>query len=202
MNKYIILTLLSSFMFLGFSCSNCKVVEEQLLTDVQKEQDPFRGFEKIIYKTGDSTIEFTGTGRKNHVGEYNFPNDNCNYGLLESDEMYFSANYFDIYLIMWESKVYSLWIWDSISNILLYSELFVDKTDGSISNYNEFLDSLNINDITYFNIYKDTLVQKNTTPVIPDSIKHAKYLYYSTEYGIVKFDFSDGSTWELKEIMW
>lgn len=185
---------------MGFLCCRQKIVEEQLLTDIQKDQNPFRSNEKIIYYAGDSTIVFTGTGRNNWTEEYDVDENYCEYGFMEFDRLIFTGNSFNITLYMRESKYYFLGIYDSINNISFYSRFIIDKTTGSISDYNELIDRFNINDIPCFEIYKDTLFGSNID--MPDSVKLATYLYYSTEYGIVKFDFSDGSTWELKEIIW
>jgi hypothetical protein len=201
--KYLIIILfMSAFMFMGFLCCQEKIVEEKRLTDIQKAQNPFKGHEKLIFITADSTIEFTGTERKNWTEEYDVDEYACEHGLIELDRMEFAGNSFRISLNMQESKYYGLTIGDTISDFYFYTSLDIDKTDGSISNYDEYIDRLYINDILCFNIYKDTLHGNHLTIDMPDSIKYPTYLYYSTNYGIVKFDFSDGSTWELKEIVW
>ena len=187
---------------MGFLCCRHKIVEEQLLTDIQKDQNPFRGYEKIIYYAGDSTIVFTGTGRNNWTEEYDVDENYCEYGLIEFDKLKYNGNSFSISLNMQESKYYDLTIGDTVTDYYFCTRLIIDKTDGSISNYDELIEKLYVNNIPYFNIYKDTLDGNYLTIDMPDSIKHATYLYYSTKYGIVKFDFSDGSTWELKEIVW
>lgn len=203
MFKYLILLLFfGSFIFLNLTCTVCKLAEDQRLTDVQKEQNPFKGYEKVIYSAGDSMIEFTATERKNWTEEYNVSVSSCDWGLMEFDNLTLSGNYYDISLNIRESRYYYLTLSDSINEIYLSSKLLIDKNNGSISNYSEFINELNVNNTTYSDIYKDTLIQHNAAPDIPDSINYATYLYYSTEYGIVKFDFSDGSSWELKEIIW
>lgn len=203
MFKYLVFILfIASFIFLNLTCHICKLAEDQRLSNIQKQQNPFKGYEKIIYKAGDSTFEFAGTGRRNWTEKYGWDDDNCDWGLIEFDNLSLSGHQFEIYLNIRESKYYYLSLTDSINDIYLYSKLVIDKAHGSISNYNEFFNELNVNDITYSAIYKDTLIQPNVAPDIPDSIKYATFLYYSSDYGIVKFDFSDGSAWELKEIVW
>jgi hypothetical protein len=39
-----------------------------------------------------------------------------------------------------------------------------------------------------------------TKEIMVDTI-HPSIIYYNIEYGIVKVDFDDGSSWELKEII-
>lgn len=70
--------LISGLLLLFFaSCQRCQQVENHLLTQGQKEQNPFKGYEKLIYSSGDSVIEFIGTQRINEVHEYDISNFSC-----------------------------------------------------------------------------------------------------------------------------
>ena len=202
MPKYIIFILfIGLFIFMEISCSNCTETQ-LLLTEQQKKQNPFNGFEKIIFKTGDSLIEFTGTGRKNQIIEHEFNTSYCQRDFTEYDNLTFTNNLYEIRFKLLGQNNFFIYFNDSIKDISLESWFYVESDPNKNSGYTELINTLNINGNQFFNIYKDTLYQNYATPDFPDSLNHVTYLYYSTEYGIVKFDFSDGSTWELKEIVW
>jgi hypothetical protein len=199
MHKYIILLLfISSFIFLDIACNQCELTLELRLTDQQKNQNPFKGFEKIIYKTVDSTIELSGTGRKNWIEEFSISKFSCDWGERELDEMKFVSHSYEIRYKM-SGRELDWFFNDSINDIYLQSWFYVENDPSENSGYDEFIDSLNVDGVLFSSIYKDHLFSPFD---FPDSLNHAVNLYYSIEYGIVRFDFSDGSTWELKEIIW
>lgn len=200
MSKYIIpLFLLICIMVLGVACHECKLAQDLRFTDAQKAQNPFNGYEKLIYKTGDSTVEFTGAGRENMIIEYDISQSSCDWGLEEIDELRFKNNFYEISLRMSDRHDFKLFLFDKSTDISLMSMFNIESNPENNSDYDEFIDSLNVDGGLFFNIYKDHLFSPYD---FPDSLNHAVNLYYSIEYGIVKFDFSDGSTWELKEIVW
>lgn len=201
MPKYLIFILFIG-LFFEISCDNCEPATKKLLTEQQKKQNPFKGFEKLIFSTGDSVIEFNGAGRKNRIIEYEFDAGVCERGFLEFDELTFTSNHYEIRFKMVGRNNFYIFFNDSIRDVFLESWFYVESHSDKNSEYAELIDTLNIGENQFFNIYKDILDRQYSMPDFPDSVNHATYLYYSTEYGIVKFDFSDGSTWELKEIVW
>jgi hypothetical protein len=203
MPKYLIFILfIGLVIFMEISCDNCEPASQFLLTEQQKKQNPFKGFEKIIFNSGDSTIEFNGTGRNNRIMEYEFHTSHCDRSFREYDELNFSSTFYEVYFKMQGQNSFSIFFNDSIRDVFVESWFYVESDPNKNSGYAELIDTLNIDGTQFFNIYKDTLYQNYSMPDFPDSLKHATYLYYSINYGIVKFDFSDGSTWELKEIVW
>ena len=200
MYKYIIpILLLICVMFLGFSCHECRLAQDFKFSEGQKAQNPFKGYETLIYNASDSVIEFTGNGRENSVHEYDISQSSCDWGVEEIDELRFKNNFYEISLRMSDRHDYDLYLFDKTNDIDLMSSFYIESDPKNNSGYDEFMDSLNVGGFTYFNIYKNHLFSPYD---FPDSLNHAVNLYYSIEYGIVKFDFSDGSTWELKEIIW
>jgi hypothetical protein len=59
--------------------------------------------------------------------------------------------------------------------------------------YTPFLDSIQVQGNWFYDVYYNELEKKEN---------RAYKLYYSTQYGIVKIDFSDGSFWELESVEW
>jgi len=43
---------------------------------------------------------------------------------------------------------------------------------------------------------------QQSRPIPENLMKYPIKIYYSTEFGILKVDFSDGSFWELESIEW
>jgi hypothetical protein len=193
------LFLLICIIFLDIACNQCELALESHLTDQQKNQNPFKGFEKIIYKTADSTVELTGTGRKNWVEQFSISQFSCDWGERELDEMKFVSNSYEIRYRMSGRNELDWFFNDNTNEIHLQSVFYIENDPSKNSGYDEFIDSLYVDGGLFLNIYKDHLFSPYD---FPDSLNHAVNLYYSIEYGIVKFDFSDGSTWELKEIVW
>ena len=95
MFKYLVFILFIG-LFFEISCDNCEPATQKLLTEQQKNQNPFKGYEKIIFKSGDSTIEFNGTGRNNRIMEYEFHTSECDRGFVEFDELTFTSNLYEI----------------------------------------------------------------------------------------------------------
>jgi len=60
-------------------------------------------------------------------------------------------------------------------------------------------DSIIINNVSYYDVYRDTVVSDGTIPTITP---YPVFFYYSIEYGLLKIYFSDDSYWELESIEW
>ncbi|PLW93834.1 MAG: hypothetical protein C0591_13835, partial [Marinilabiliales bacterium] len=61
-----------------------------------------------------------------------------------------------------------------------------------------YYDSIDINNKMYYDIFSDTLKHEGIIPIDPNPVR----CYYSTEYGVIKIDFSDSTSWELEHIEW
>lgn len=201
MSKYITpLILLICIMFLGTACHECRLAVDKRLTANQKGQNPFLGHETLFYNASDSIIEFTGTGRKNIVHEYDISQSSCDWGLEEIDELKFKNSFYGISLKMTGRHDFQLFLFDLINDISQQSSFFIESNQENNSGYDQLIDTLILDGTLYHNIYKNHFYSPISD--FPDSLNHAENVYYSTEYGIVKIDFSDGSVWELKEIVW
>ena len=66
---------------------------------------------------------------------------------------------------------------------------------------NIFSDSLLINNKWYYDVFIDSMYNFAQCSA-PDIHIYATWCYYSPSDGMIKLDFSDGSSWELKEIAW
>ena len=203
MNKFINFCLIIfAFIFLEWACHDCNLVSEQLLTDLQKSQNPFKGFEIITFNSGDSIVEFTGTGRHNTIKEYDISTSYCNWGVIEYNDLTFVGEDHRLYLDMVGPYVFNISLYELSTDFDVLTTFHIDQTTGELSNYEELIDSLTINNSLYFKIYKNPMVDVSHPNDIPDSAKHAIYLYYSTDFGVVKIDFSDSTSWELENIEW
>lgn len=199
-NKIVILILSGLLTFLGTKCTDCDSVRNNLLTEQQTKQNPYKGTEKIIFKSDHSYIEFIGKGREKYTEEWSIAT--CENELVGFDEMELSGSYYEIYLEMQARDFFEITLYDTIRDIYMKSKLKIDPTSGQLYNYNEYIDSLNINSSIYYDIYKDSLLKFHWDSVLPDTLYHATYIYYSTAYGIVKIDFSDSTSLELESIEW
>jgi len=188
-----------SMLFL-VGCRECQLTDEYLLTDLQKDQIPFNGYEEILFNDGGNHVNFYGSGIIDTAEvDYAYPSS-CDWYTKESFQIIYSGDYG--YIVFTLSGKYGFHINFRDSTFNFSSSLEIDPKTGEFSEYNELIDSLTINYLNYYNLYKDTLIDITYPNGAPDSLRHPIDLYYSTDYGIVKVDFSDGSTWELEEIVW
>jgi hypothetical protein len=75
-----------------------------------------------------------------------------------------------------------------------------------IENYENtklFIDSLNILNKYYYDVIVDSgLLYNASYGSSCDDWNKVTCLYYTTNYGFIKLEFEDGSSWELKSIDW
>ena len=190
--KLTFLISLTSVFFI--SCNKGGVTGEYLLTDEMKDQNPFNGGERLYFRS-DSGELFILSGTENRLNQtHEVPegNDTRYYYLLETDLMRFSS----------ENQVY---FWMEMYGHLPpppryridfeYSDKgrefeFILPLD---INTTPFVDSIYIMNRWYYNVFIDE----------KEKIDNKAFkLYYSTQFGILKIDFSDGSAWELENIEW
>jgi hypothetical protein len=200
--QYIASLIITIVLLLGYSCNECNLASELILTEQQKKQNPFSGDEKIIYQFQDTLIEFFGNGRSNWQQEVLVSTYGCDYNVYEHDVTLFDNNKFGLSYSMLGRTDFQIEILYKLYDFSLLSQLELDQSTGEISRYTKFIDSLEVNNTQYASIYKDTLDLLIGDEISIDTMKHAIYIYYSTDYGVIKIDFSDGSTWELEEIVW
>jgi hypothetical protein len=199
-----------ALVLLGFQ--SCKEqCEEYFLGDLIYT-NPYQGSETLIYykSDGDSLI-FKGQGRYNSVTKAS-RNNECYE--IELDDCYFD----DIH------EKYKLVIRLRPATDHGVAEISLDVQDyfysdrwhfNSKSYFNlplsadnmkpdqEYFDSLLILNQYYYDVYVGSTILDRTPTTkenMADTI-HPSFIYYNIELGIVKIDFDDGSTWELKEIL-
>lgn len=179
-------------------CSSCYkrgVAAEYLLTDEMKGQNPFSGYE-MLYFISDSGEQFIlhGTGRKNQVHEVPVGQDINYYNLIEVDLLSFnsdiSEDHYGFRMDMTGNRnprKYRIDFTYAERGMTAFFDLPMTKENT------QYVDSINIMEQWYYDVFINE-VEKNDD--------RAYKLYYSTEYGVVKIDFSDDSYWELEKIEW
>lgn len=173
------------------SCNKTGLQKEYLLTDEMKDQNPFMGGEKLYYLSDSmEQVVFKVSARDNKVHEVPHGQRTNMWDLYEVERMYISS----------DEGYYFLWDMHYNAGYNFYID-FTYKNRGWSFTYdlplsrenNNFVDSLFIQEQWYHNIFiseEDTIGNK------------AYRLYYSTDYGIIKVDFSDNSYLELEKIQW
>lgn len=194
---------ISSIIFIQLpSCNKeCRMTHEKLLTEQQKKQIPFEGKEIITFKSGQSVIELIGTGRIDTLEKIYPSGFSCDYYIEESEFLTFESEDYQLNIRMRARDYFYLKLYDFIEDLKMSAYLRSAPSTGEISEYTEFIDSITVNNLQYLNIYKDTV--SNVYPLnTREFSRYAIYFYYSTEYGVIKIDFSDSTSWELEHIEW
>jgi hypothetical protein len=177
---------------------------EYLLTEEMKSTIPFHGNEKIVLKDNlGNLVEL-------NAGELE---DNIFKDYLDSDEIKYSIC--EDYTIDLSNDSNTLYL--SISSCLVpdpkniwfnfcYNELtgrFRSSFGVLVEEIPDLaIDSLMVNGKWFHQIYYDTMLYTPGEPFPSELARYPVYSYYSTSLGVVKIDFSDGSSWELEEIKW
>ena len=172
-----------------------------LLTEQQKKQIPFEGREKIIFKHDTNELVLNGTGRHDTIEKNLVSGYSCDYYNKESVSLTFEGENISLNLYMYARDKFHIKVVDFSQGLSMHASMLTAQSTGELSEYEELIDSLTVNNSLYLNVYKDTVgvtYSFNTR----DSMIYATYIYYSTDFGVVKIDFSDGSAWELENIEW
>ena len=183
--------LVFGFLTIHFGC-NKNPTESYFLSDEMKSQNPFSGDEKLYFIT-DSAVQyvFTGGERRNVIHEISNGSDG-GYYLYEIDKMDFSAgnNYGFNYDMQHVSRRYPI-----------FQIHFSCNGKGMVANFDMPISKENTQ--TVDSIYIMGQWQYDIFISEKEKVDNWAYkLYYSTEFGIVKIDFSDGTFWELEKIEW
>jgi len=176
---------------------------EKLLTEQQKRQIPFVGRERISFNNVTNVFELNGTGRIDTIKKLYNSGYSCDYYTQEYDYLTFEGENINLNLFMTGRDIFNISLDDFSQDFHMLATLHTDQSTGELLDYKELIDSLNVNNSLYLNIYKDTVdVSYPIEGDDSDSVILATYIYYSTEYGVVKIDFSDSTSWELDHIEW
>jgi len=189
------------FVIILIACASCKKpVGEYYLTAEEKAQIPFKGYETFTFiNDNNNTYSVTGEGRINQT--YESPECiNCrDYSIFERDWVYFNNDSYRISLVQNSGRTKHYFTIGFVTYGVDFEGSFISPLSRESLKENEvFIDSLFLNNRMYHNIYSDTLTHIGMIEFDPYPVR----IYYSTEFGVVKFDFSDGSSWELESINW
>ncbi|HEY9114228.1 MAG TPA: hypothetical protein VIN10_05975 [Bacteroidales bacterium] len=195
---------LKFFFVIGLSIflSNCKKGEclgEYLISPEDLKIVPFSGTESLLFVKENDTVRLECWYKRDEIRRvypYNYAVD---YYLVEESSTRFTGEDLDL----------DLWIHHSFTED--YSHLSISFRDLNDEYYGctkgwplplyletypggQWIeDSLTIQGFTYHNVFCDSInCQGNELFII----------YYTKEYGVVKYEFEDGSAWELLEIDW
>jgi hypothetical protein len=188
-----------------------KEIGEYLLGDL-KRQNPYDGTETLLFiSNSNDTIKFYGNGRYSKLFRSYSDDNSGNYYINESDECRFRSDDEDYELFIHISTHKASGFQMGIEFIESYNPEQVTCEFRSVyhaqfSNYennNEyFLDSLFVNNQFYFDVFSDSSLLVSSTPSHSNCYGlRPSVISYNITYGILKFDFDDGSAWELKEII-
>lgn len=198
MKNLVKLNSLVIILFLFASCS--KLTNEYYLTPEMKAQIPFKGSETISFINDSANIiDLIAENRQNNIDK-TYECVNCkDYYTSEIESVILKNDLYSVSLTMGASKNSAFYIdfkylEDGFS--CAYTSLPLEKS--TLQNGQMFYDSIIVNKQTYFNIFGDTLTHTGKIQIDP----YPTYCYYSTEYGVIKIGFSNGTFWELDKIEW
>ena len=202
MKKLISQIIVLIVMLLISSCYREKLVGEYYLTDDMKEQNPFKGFEKLSFVDDTrAIIELAGGDRINKINKYFTDHTHREYQLCEEDHITFTNQSYNLSINM--DACSSM---ESIHIALIYLEgnyVFYSKYPYELDTFlPNYIDSLLINDVWMNDIFYDTMKFVAGKPFPDELERYPVKSYYSTHSGIVKIDFSNSTSWELEKTEW
>ena len=204
LSKLIIITLLFS------SCSADYLDATYRLTTEEKEYIPFSGGEKISYISTENhstelisdpinveIVDMTSGTNTNHFYQY----ETCETNLVSNNlkiRYFLNSNP----KLMGDKPYLTIgWIMDTSEFISVQGGARVPMdTSDRFADIVE-LDSLKVSDKVYFEVFKGSMY-RSTNDTATLSIAYPVYYYYALHYGVIRFDFSDSTSWELESIEW
>ena len=198
--------------------SACKKDKEELVGEFLLGNlvctNPYNGYETLIYQSTDNDIiRFIGNGRTKVTQKYYTDYYKDRYYIIEVDNCYFlekNENYemkitiHSSYSIPHYHLVLRLFDFQSFeySYYLSLSSYTIPLSDQNLKPYQVHLDSLFVLNKYYYHVFVDTtrLSKSNNIVTRNDSI-HPTIFYYNKSHGMLKIDFTDSTSWELKEII-
>jgi len=193
-NPKIYIVILISIVSLLYSCNEGHITGKYFLTDEMKSQIPYHGGETLFFTRNNvDTIMIVAMDRVNKVYEILDGINTNNYSIWEEESIYMNID-----TIPNDTNSISLKMMTDFSGRNTFLEIVVYR--GTITNrfsytlplskeYTPYIDSIYIMNSWIKDVFVHETALENT-------------MYYSTQYGIVKIDFSDGSFWELESIEW
>ena len=184
--------ILFGIILLQIGCFKDKIDGEKLLSNEMKNQNPYQENNKLYFES-DSAKEyiFQVSSRTIEFLEYQHGNYAPNYLIELEKTIIYSLDTSQQYSFRLEMGS----AFGPKLNILFYPIVENGMSayfDLPLSNASpQYVDSVYVNEKWHYGVY---VVEK------PKEESSAYKLYYSTELGIIKIDFSDDSTWELMKI--
>ncbi len=184
------------------SCIKGKLIEEYYFTEEMHTQIPFEGFESLIYINADSVnIELSGGARTNRVTKVTECVNCSDYYYFETDYIKFRNDSYILNLYMEATQIYRFTISFTIDEKSFISNFYdnLPLSNANLKGEQVFYDSIFVNNTNYYNVFGDTLIHYDgVISIDPFPV----FCYYSTEYGVIKIDFSDNTSWQLEKIEW
>jgi len=194
------------FLLTTFSCQKGKLVGEHYVHESSRELIPYLGFEQLTFK-GNDTVEhfFSGEDRIYSVNKTYVSVSSDDYILSDQDYIRFTGeqNQLSVFVsphpIHDNDDVLDIYFIYLEGDYTFYTKIYLPNGELLAENY---YDSLLVNQHQYYHVYYDTMTFMHYQP-FPDHLPQFPVKsYYSTTFGVLKIDFSDGSTWELEHILW
>ena len=184
--------LISILVFLS-SCSKSGVAGEKFVTDEMKNQNPFNGGE-MLYFVSDSSEHFIFqvAHRNSEIHNYPLGNDIDYYYLVEIEKTTIAS-------VSTENDYRFLMEANGLNKQYYISFSYENRGIGVTFNLpmtkenSQYIDSVKVMEQWYHDVFIYEIQRKDN---------NAYKLYYSTEFGVVKIDFSDDSYWELESVEW
>ncbi|MCF8349461.1 MAG: hypothetical protein K9G61_11670 [Bacteroidales bacterium] len=188
----IVFILVAVFFSLCYSCKKDHLVGEYLLTDEMKAQNPYqKGDSFILISNKGDTLSWFVKGRSNQIHEVLYSINANDYYLVENDKATIKLENNTEY-VTFQLEMGGQLLYPPMFTINLHHSQYaaVFSSDLPLSKkYIPYIDSLYVRHRWIKDVFVHETALENT-------------MYYSTQYGIVKIEFSDGSFWELESIEW
>jgi hypothetical protein len=202
--KLVFLLILLSFT--GYSCLKDKLVGEYYLSEEDKAAVPFHGYESSAFVHGiDDSIQLTAGPRENQLHKGYLDNEQTEYVIWEDDYIAFTNDIYILKYFLSTNSVKYLAIdlkYKVASDEVSYSAFYkLPLSKENLLDKNIYSDSLLMHNNWYYNIFIDSMIYSAQYPK-PEINPYPTWCYYSSFNGMIKLDFSDGSSWELKENVW
>lgn len=185
LQKIQIIIIITIFLLLGSGCSKDNLQAEFYLTDEIKSQNPYVTGDTIIFANSNDDTIVTVVDRENHYIEALISSNSNRYNLFEEEKTSIKGDSLIIQMRMY---------YEPHKEPLIDFYIFYNGKSGSFYNYSipftpsmPRVMSIKIHDKWYYNIYYFERID------IPK-------LYYSTEHGVLRIEFSDGDYLDYLDI--
>ncbi|MCB2207181.1 MAG: hypothetical protein KQH67_02690 [Bacteroidetes bacterium] len=195
---------------LFYSCNPDYLENSYYLTEEEKEYIPFKGDEKVNFITSDSDqIVFSATPPVVEIIETPSGVNTKKYYEYETLEINLVSNHIIItYFLSANDKRYH---YKPFFNVSWVND--IDGTPGvkggdrvpfDTSDFHSrvvLLDSVSVLDKVYYEVFKGNLEAFMINDSVYEPPVYPTSYYYKLHYGIIRFDFSDSTSWNLENIV-